>query len=340
MKTESRNIYLKKDPIQWILDESHHHIRYKAIIDLYSIKAESEYRAMINSPFIQQYVLSNLEKSIKRNNFDLLYKGSVWFFALGAYFSIDNRTNLMHRAAKYLCDNLQGDDGGFTMQWNPPLSVACRTGDMVYSLIKSQCCNDSIVKGLEWIKKNQRHDGGWLHCPLEDSGDMIKLALFNKTGKGHRREQDIKVTSCIYATASCLKALIAAEDRGAETMMGMEFFLNRSLYKTRINPRKTWNRGFLLTGLPLLSQYDALMGLEFAAESHNFNDHRVSEVFNHIMDMQKSDGTWNCEQFSSAMIKKSIINKEESSKLVTLRILQVLQRGGTYDAPHLSFSTS
>ena len=90
----------------------------------------------------------------------------------------------MIKTAMFLTDRLQHEDGGFSWDWRPPVSVACRTGDMVRLLVKSSLQNSSTERALEWIMRHQRHDGGWLHCPIGGYCDFMN---------GHCSTEAVKV---------------------------------------------------------------------------------------------------------------------------------------------------
>ena len=58
-----------------------------------------------------------------------------------------------------------------------------------------------------------------------------------------------------------------------------------------MNPPQYWNRGFSCLGVPIVGQYDYLVGLTLLADKY-FDDDRISKSFNLLMDQQNDDGTW------------------------------------------------
>lgn len=193
--------------------------------------------------------------------------------------------------------------------------------------------NDAVKRGTEWICKNQRHDGGWLHCPLAGAGDMMKLTLLRRAGDGLKRENDSSVSSCFYATAACMRALLAAgRDNRDVIRRGRDFFLSRKIFLGRkghpVVPENAWNQDFRLLGYPVMCQYDILSGLDLVAGCGVKDDERISAAFNVLMKKQNSNGTWNLEQTGTGMLygPASSSAKDKFSPMVTLRVLRFLKK--------------
>ena len=268
-------------------------------------------------------------------SFDLYYRGTMWFFAEAVEHGLDKRTPAIKKTGELILKSYQVDTGGFTLHWKPRAAVSCRTGDMIRYLIMAGF-NDSRVKnGIQWIVDNQRHDGGWLHCPLTVYKDFLLLSLFNRSGKYLHREKDSAVKSCFYGTYACLNALILYPDKSESIqesiLRGCEFILNHRIFKTTdnnpIQPRFGWNKNFSLLGYPVLSQFDILYGLLTAAKAGLINDSRTGEAFNLLMSKQNLDGTWNLEIAATGMLfgnnKRAPVGKP--NKWVTLNAVRLLQ---------------
>ena len=266
-------------------------------------------------------------------HYDLFYGGSMWCFAEAVERGLDCRSPLLNRTVDAIYERAIMPDGGFTLQWEPRVSVACRTGDILRYLIMAGYSDTRISNGIEWILSRQRHDGGWLHCPLAGACDQLRLVLFRRSGNGLTREGDTSVTSCFYATIACALALCAyravdpseAVDRAVGS--AAEFFLRRSLFRssqgTPIRPHDG-NRDFRLLGYPVLSQYDILHGLLFIAHAGLIHDPRCGEAFNIVISKQNPDGTWNMESFATGMLEGDGSRRIRKSKWVTLKALRLL----------------
>ena len=332
------NIYLHNNPIEWLLEDSDPSIKYltrKEILN--DPNYDDDYKYLLESKAINSR-LKNKENILgSTKQFDLFYKGSMWFFAEMVERGLDKRTGAIQKTAEFIIQISQTNSGGFTLNWRPPVALACRTGDMVKYLLRAGYNDERVHKGIAWIASNQRHDGGWLHCPLSGVCDQIKLVLFNQSGLGVQRDQDPHVTSCFYATIACSTALVeyrhinGSHSYNDHIRKAADFFLQRSLFKNSenkpIKPKGSWNRDFRLLGYPVLSQYDILYGLIFIAKAGYFNDSRTREAFNIIMSKQNNDGSWNLENAQTGMLyaqnSKAPVGKK--NKWVTLNVLRLLK---------------
>ncbi len=332
--------YLTGDPTEWMLSRDDPSVRYAVLKEIFGEKNLSdEYEQLLSSPMIRS-LLGSSEDGIlgDRKKFDIYYLGTMWYFAEAVERGLDTRTEIVNKTADFIIEKTQMPSGGFTLNWKPETEISCRTGDMVRYLIKAGYRGEAVDKGIGWILRNQRDDGGWLHCPISGFGDSFKLMLFKKPGNGLIREKNREVKSCFYATASCLNALLdyeGAHGRYSDSIRrGAEFFLRQNIYlnsKNRpVKSKKFWNRDFRLLGYPVLSQYDLLYGLLIIAKAGMIKDPRSGMAFNLLMSKQNSDGTWNLENAQTGMLfgsGKAPIG--EKSGWVTLNVLRMLKFAGT-----------
>ncbi len=328
--------YLTKDPLDWMLNQDNPSIRYAVLKEiLEEKKLDDEYRRIFSSAEIKALLDSSVDGILgDREKFDIFYHGTMWCFAEAVERGLDIRTGIVKKTADYIIEKSQLPSGGFTLNWNPQTELACRTGDMVRYLIKAGYRGETVDKGISWIIRNQRHDGGWLHCPISGFTDSFKLMLFKKPGKGLERENNRNVKSCFYATASCLSALLEygreKKDYSENIINGTEFFLRQKIYLDRNNrpvkTRKYWNRDFRLLGYPVMAQYDVLYGLLITARAGMMGDPRSGKAFNLLMSKQNSDGTWNLENAQTGMLfGNGKAPTGEKNPWVTLNVLRMLK---------------
>lgn len=329
--------YLKSDPIEWLLEKSEPSIRYLTIKEiLNNPETEIYYQQLFEDTRIKNIIggSGDLLGSIK--NFDIFYKGTMWFFAEAVEHGLDRRSAKINQTAEYILQKYQTPTGGFTLNWKPQKMVSCRTGDMVRFLIQAGFVDERIKRGIEWISIHQRHDGGWLHCPISGMCDQINLVLFHKSGKGLKREGRYDIPSCVYASIACAHALAdysyktGSNEYAGNLLKAAEYFLNHSLFiepgKFPVMPKESRNNDFSLLGYPVLSQYDILHGLLFIGKIGLLNDRRCGEAFNCIMSKQNEDGTWHLDTARTGMLygdaKKNHVGNK--SKWVTLKVLRLL----------------
>ena len=335
------NKYLKYDPTAWLLEESDPSIRYLFKKEILKDPDSDAYYEHLLGDIRIKNILNGSGRilgSIKK--FDIFYRGTMWFFAEAIEHGLDKRTPAVDMTAEYILQTFQTPSGGFTLNWEPQHAVSCRTGDMVRFLIGAGLMDDRIEKGIRWILRHQRHDGGWLHCPISGLCDQINLVLFRRSGKGLKREERSDTPSCIFASIACGLALAEyarktnSSDHDEIISKAAEYFLNHSFFtessKFSIIPKYSRYNDFTLLGYPVLSQYDILHGLLFIAQIGLFHDRRCGEAFNIIMSKQNEDGTWNLEEARTGMMygntKKNNVGKK--SKWVTLKVLRLLNIAG------------
>jgi len=332
--------YLTADPVPWLLEESDPCVQYLTKRDILGDNTPADYGILCKSPELMK-IMNSAQNGIlgDKTNFDIYYTGSMWLFAEAVARGLDRRIESIERTAEFLAGRCQMPSGGFSLNWKPGTEVACRTGDMIRSMILAGYRDERIKKGIDWIISHQRHDGGWLHCPLAGIRDLFCLMLFNRAGKGLSREDDRGVTSCFYATIACANALAEYGRKNDSTVVkgaagrAAEFFLKRELYKNSegypLRPRWEWNRDFRLLGYPVMSQYDILYGLLFIARAGFSSDPRAGNAFNLVMSKQNTDGTWNLENAQTGMLYgngRPPIG--EKNKWVTLNALRLLKMAG------------
>ncbi len=333
------NRYLNMDPTEWLLEDSEPSINYLARKEILNENTDNFYDRLFESEEVKKLLKNDQDIIGSTKHFDLFYKGTMWNFAEAVERGLDKRTEAINKTADFLKNTCQTDTGGFSLNWNPKEAVACRTGDMVRFLLRAGFSDEKIRMGIRWIASKQRHDGGWLHCPISGICDQIKLVLFNRPGGGLAREQNQQVSSCLYATIACSLALIeykkiaGLNDFDDHIKNAAGYFLDRSFFLSdnglEIKPEKGWGRkrDFRLIGYPVMSQYDVLYGLLFIAKAGYFNDHRTGEAFNIILSKQNPDGTWNLETARTGMLFGNTGTKHigRKNKWVTLNVMRLLK---------------
>ncbi len=329
--------YLSGNPLPWLLSECGTPVSYLTARDISDSGQSPDYNGLASSMEARRllFKLKNLLKAGKPG-FELPDSGLTWLFAAAVEHGLDRRSPEVAQAAERIVEATRQPDGDFSLSWKPAVSVACRTGDMARYLILSGCCTESADTAINWITDHQRHDGGWLHCPLGGTCDALKLFLFNRSGRGIERENSLSVSSCIYASAACSHALsLSGSQDKTVRFRAAEYFLKRNLYLSlsggEMRPARSWNCGFLKPGYPVLSQYDILYGLLITARLGFADDERNVPAFNRLMSLQNSDGTWNLDNTGPGMINKSEFGATAGKRspwvtLNALRLLSILQR--------------
>jgi len=317
--------YITADPLPWLTDGENPAVRYLVKKEiLKNSDPEEIYNELLNSE-LTGYFRKNYSKNVLGDlkHLDLFYHGSVWFFLLAVESGYNKSADFISTTADYLCIQTQVSGGGFRFNYKSSDAVGCRTGNMIYSLLKSGISDSRTEQGISWIVKNQRNDGGWLHCPIAGFCDVMKLVFLNKAGNSLKHENDIKITSCPVASYSCLKALIEFSSKSDDITVnkGAEFFLRNNFFINTSQKLFCGNRvDFKKPGYPLMSQYDYLSGMVLLSQIHSTDNFNTGTLFNSIMKKQNQDGLWNCENKLQGMIKE----KNIKSRWTTLNALRLI----------------
>ncbi|HPI13152.1 MAG TPA: hypothetical protein PK875_04660 [Spirochaetota bacterium] len=334
--------YLNGNPIKWLMEDCGMEIRHlcardilrpllgeSAVADEYErLRASHEYRHFFS--LARDGVLGD------RRGFDLVGRGAMWRFAEAVARGYDRRELAVRETAGFLIGRCRGGSGGFVMNWTPAVEAACVTGAMVRRLIEAGFDDDSIGRGIAWITSHQRHDGGWLHCPIAGTADVFRLLLLRRAGSGLSREEDRMVGSCVFASFECLMALLEYEERrgvAAEASgRAIEFFLENRMFMGPFRGAGAAcvaggrRSGFSRYGYPVFLQYDTISGLIAIARSGRLADWRANGAFNAMLAAQNADGSFPAMGRSRGMPGRG--GRLARDPWVTLNALRILTRAG------------
>ena len=160
---------------------------------------------------------------------------------------------------------------------------------MIYSLLKCGITDSRTEQGIAWIIKNQRADGGWLHCPFAGLCSVMKLVFLNRPGNGLKHEKNKEIASCPIASYSCLKALAESTnpDVSESLAKGADFFVKNNFFFAAEKKLFCGNRvNFRKIGYPLMSQYDYLSGLILFSRIEKSDISQAGSLFNTIIKKQ------------------------------------------------------
>ncbi|HNX24407.1 MAG TPA: hypothetical protein PKG60_10190 [Spirochaetota bacterium] len=317
--------YITMDPVPWLTDGENPAVCYLVKKEIIKGSDHEEIYNELISSNLTDYFRINYSNGILGDfkHLDLYYHGSVWFFLSAVESGYKCSSDFISSTADHLCSKTQLDSGGFKFNYKSSDAVGCRSGNMVYSLLKSGISDSRTDHGIQWIIKKQRKDGGWLHCPVAGFCDVMKLVFLNKPGNGLKHENDDNIPSCPVASYSCLKALVEFNSKlhNDSISNGADFFLKNNFFVASKRKLFCGNRvNFEKLGYPVMSQYDYLSGMVLLSEIKKHDYSKTGTLFNTIIKKQNHDGSWNSENKLQGMIKE----KNLKSRWVTLNALRLI----------------
>lgn len=316
---------LKADPTDWLLEEDNPSIRYWTLKDLLN-KSESEpevagAKEKVPKSKEVQMIFSKIDINggpfWSRSNGDIYWgtfsTGSVLCFL--AETGLTKRDPEIEDLAKFLF-GYQSAEGFFKLSPRGPGWWSCFTATVLGALLRFGYVDDErIDKGIEWLFRTQRLDGGW-YC--------TKNAL-----KGGSKEE---LDSCPHSVLNVLWAFMnTPELRNREELIPAAEFLLRH-WETKIpipdidrgrygiGSRFKWIRYplfeyHLLKYVYILSHYD-----------YALKDKRLIEAVDSLMSKQDSQGRWAISKPYRGWEEFEFGKRGSPSKWATLNALRVLKK--------------
>lgn len=317
--------YLKNNPLEWLADGSDPAVTFLAKKELQEYNNDnSPIPDILPSSLFNDVLRSKVQGNTK--NIDLFYKGAIWHFLFAVECGLTAENDFIKALFTFLQEQILSPDSGFSFLSNPPVSTGCRTGNMVRAILKSGSSPEIAEKGIIWIIRNQRKDGGWLHCPYSGISDSLKLLFLKKPGTGLKFEKDHFRESCPVATAACALALIESKlpEYKENINRAAEFLLSHttSLYqKKRMVLQCGQSISLSLTGYPVMTQVDSTSILFIVFSSDYWDDKRAVILFNTLMKKQHFSGIWKSDNRLPGMIRG-----KSSDRWVTLNVMRLLKK--------------
>lgn len=318
--------YLNGDIVQWLAeDDLHCYFLLKNIPALKQLSIPKD-----RYPEFNYHKVFSIHKKAY-DVFDAPGIGIMWIFSSLVECGIDVRDNTLYSLIKDIL-RFQQVDGGFTLNWEPFCSTGCITGQLVYSLLESGYQGKELEKGFAWILDHQRHDGGWLHCPIGSFGDSLKYLLFKRAGKGIRLEHT-DVPSCAVATFMCVKALMkmGSDNTNDRIKRAIAYLLNNNaiLKETGCRCRVAFNHELL--GYPFYLDYDSIDAIHLSLFLGDKTESLRIQLFNQCIKKQFDDGKFPLEHRRRGCMHdflKLPVKEGKHDKLTTIRVLSMLFNTG------------
>lgn len=306
--------HLKKDPTDWLLEESNPSVRYFTLKWILDLKEDdprlSTATQLISQSTPVQKLLSRQRDEGYWGSDHRPHHGTKRYLKLLMWLGYQGNHHVK-KGMDYLIDGCLRDDGAYVIELKGrPVELPCHGADLVRLMLWFGYKEDPRIKQLlDWLVHIQGNDGVW-PC-------VSKLKPF----------------SCMWATVDILRAyddlpLILQTSRVVESrQLAIDQILNSNIYQ--YGKGKTSERWFEF-GYPLRFDTDILEVLELIAPYVSPDHETVREALSLVLEKQQSDGRWFCEKHpKGGRWMQQFIEFEEigqPSKWVTLHSLNMLKR--------------
>jgi hypothetical protein len=309
---------LHNDPTAWLLEEDDPSARYFTLVSLFDRSEDDPYaRAAREAIDYSDRVRAILDAQRPAGYWDRdkrPYHGVSKHLIVLEHLGYQGHDERVHKAVEYLFANAQMDDGAFSsdkLEGDRSAVIPCFTANAVRLLHWFGYGEDPrTVKGLDYLVRTQRDDGGWL-C-----SERVK-----------------KTHACFWATAKVLRALQAlpVDQKTAQATEAVQravsLFLDNGLYRHHREFGKVSTSWFQFAR-PLFASTDVLEVLTLVAPFVSPDDQRIQEELNIVLEKQDERGRWPTDR--EIPVRKTFPIPFERvgqpSKWVTLGALNMLRQ--------------
>jgi hypothetical protein len=332
---ESWKSYLHADSTAWLLEKDNPSVRYITLHDLLEKPDTDREVKNAKQDIMSTGVVPAILEKQKDNGYwetperfySAKYKGTAWQLMILAEHWADGTDDRIRNACEFILAHSQDpESGGFAYSTSVKKGggrhsevIPCLTGNMVFSLIRLGYLNDSrLQRGIEWITTYQRFDDRIAEVPQGWPYDRLKTGCFSRH-------------SCHMGAVKTLKALAEIPEHKRTNAVkktiekGAEYFLLHHVFKSSHHLDRVPKPGWLRFGFPLMYQTDALEILGILTKL-GYQDQRMQEAIDILVSKQSPEGRWNLENSFNGRYHVNIEQKEEPSKWITARAVQVLKR--------------
>ncbi len=323
-----KNVILKGNPIEWLLEPDNPSVRYLTMRDILGLKSNDPELVRAKIDILSDDRVRRIFSKQKpegywedpRKPYNPKYKGTYWQIIILSQLGLDKSDERVRRACEFIYQ-FQLEEGGFSTYersgaWQQirEYEMSCLTGNVAASLIRlGYGDDDRVTKALNWLVEVQNKDGGWL-CPY---------------WKAHINDKH----SCFMGTIAPLDAFSEMPKSKLTNEMesiidaGVEFLLMHRLFRADHHGFKVIKNTWLNLSFPSFF-YDILRGLSVVTKLGYVNDERINDALELLLLKQGSDGRWVLDSSPIGRMHATLEQKGEPSKWITYNVLKVIKSVG------------
>lgn len=324
---------LKKDPIDWLLEENNPSVRYCTLVDILDRDGEDGEVQIAEKAIMERGVVPRILAKQREGGYwetprafyTAKYRGTVWQLLILAELGANPRDERVKKACEFILEHSQDRQSGGFSAWASAKKgvgresgvIPCLTGNMVWSLIRFGYLKDPrLQKGIDWITEYQRFDDGVEEAPQGWPYERWEVCWGKHT--------------CHMGVVKALKALAEIPDKErsgnvkATIERGVLYILRHHIYKRSHDLSKVSKPSWLKLSFPLMYQTDVLEILGILSRL-GYKDKRMEEAMDLVISKQDDEGRWRLERTFNGRFQVDIEKKGEPSKWITLNALRVIK---------------
>lgn len=343
IETKPINTNLLDDKtLDWLLEKNNPSVRYFTLRDILKLEPKDKVLVEAKKAIMTQGIVPEI-LSLEHDDgywteadkfYTAKYKGTVWQLMILAELGASGDNEKIKKACEFILLNAHtGEKGAFAMKRSKKEDrgltseiVPCLTANMVWALIKFGYLDHVKVQdSINWLLDHQNANDG------EKANDSDT----SKVEKQEIRYHEICFGShtCFMGLVKTLKAfsVIPIEQRtdaiNNKINTLAEFLLMHHIYKQSHNLNRVSKPGWKKLGFPLMYQTDILEIMSILTDL-GIEDPRMDEARALLIQKRNEDGRWILENSFNGKMHIDIEVKNEPSKWITLKSINVLNKLG------------
>ena len=329
---------LASDPLPWLLepDPANPGVRYLALRDLVGLPPDvGEVVAARRQVMRTGPVPAILDAQAPEGywvkpgpGYAPKYRGTIWSVMFLAQLGADGRDERVRRAAEYVFEHTQAENGAFACNGRVSTSIHCLWGNLTWALLELGYAEDErlarAIDGLARSITGEEYD--WYR-----RGGV--------QGPGFRCSANYDLP-CAWGAVRALWALgrVPVDERtpavGSAIEASARFLLSYDLARADYPHKERVSSRWFQLGYPMGYVTDVLLNLQALVQVGYGNDPRLRSAVDVVLSKVDGQGRWSLEHHYNGKMWVDVEARGTPSKWVTLRALRVLKRVAWLPSAH------
>lgn len=261
------------------------------------------------------------------------YRGTVWSIIYLAQLGADPEDSRVRAGGEYLLDHSRAVNGVFSLTGTPSGNIYCLSGNLGASLLDLGFGDDERLR--QALEFTARFTTGESIAPIGEKSAPLRYYKSGVCGPGFCCSANNRL-ACAWGAVKVLRALarVPQTERhpvmqsALETTIDFLFCVDPATAEYPAGysdkPSQSWFR----FGFPVFYVTDVLQIAEALTDAGYGGDPRLAATYDLILSKRDRAGRWKMEYAYTGKTWADVEERQQPSKWVTLRAMQVLKEGG------------